>query len=421
MNSQPEFAFFMGVHWADQKHDAYVIDDHGQGHHESLAQNAASIEDWIEQKLHQANGKSIAILFENSKNGFFHSMLLRDKVVLFPVNPKQFARYRESYQNAGSKNDKSDARLLARMLRERFSTLKPLRLDDEQTRKLNVLCQNRRSLVDQRVKATVRLKSHLKASFPLLLELGLTLQVLIALLKRWPDPRQIRRANKATLSAVLREAGVRNEAKMESLIDKIRTSKLLTRDHTIHDAMAPLFKLECKIIAELSKAIAQFEELIDSEMKTHADAKLFTALPGAGKALAPRLLTAFGSERERFDSADEVAAKSGIAPVTKQSGKSHQVVRRFACSNYLRQTFHEFADCARIWCPWSKAYYQLQRSRGMKHNAAIRKLAHRWIRILFQVWKTRTEYDAGKYIQSISQKNPNIIPFLPDKSLPKTN
>jgi hypothetical protein len=244
---------------------------------------------------------------------------------------------------------------------------------------------------------------------------------MLALLTRWPHPRDLKRANPATLTKVLREAGLRNEGQCEALVSRIRNHKLLTRDNATHEAMAPLLKVECRMLRELDHGIEQFEKLIEAEMKTHQDAKLFTALPGAGKALAPRLLTAFGSNRDRFSTADEVASMSGIAPVTRQSGKSMQVVRRFACPNHLRQTFHEFANCARIWCPWSKAYYSLQRSRGMKHHAAIRKLAHRWIRILFQVWKTKTAYDPSRYLESVTRKNPLMIPFLPQpKNSPQT-
>ena len=115
---------------------------------------------------------------------------------------------------------------------------------------------------------------------------------------------------------------------------------------------------------------------------------------------------------DRFTSAQEVATFSGIAPVMKRSGKSCIVHRRYACPKYLRQTFHEFADQARRWCPWSRAYYNYQRSRGMKHHAALRKLATRWIRILFRVWQNRTAYDPAAYRRTIEQKNPAIIPFF---------
>jgi len=173
-----------------------------------------------------------------------------------------------------------------------------------------------------------------------------------------------------------------------------------------------MFKLETKLIKELNKSISQLDGMIEQAFQQHVDAHLFGSLPGAGKVLAPRLLSAFGSSRDRFANASEVASWSGIAPVTIQSGKSRVVVKRMACCKYLRQTFHEFADFARVWCPWSKAYYRLQRAGGMKHNAAVRKLAMRWIRILFRVWKDRTPYDAEKYLSVISRKNPKIKPFL---------
>ena len=48
----------------------------------------------------------------------------------------------------------------------------------------------------------------------------------------------------------------------------------------------------------------------------------------------------------------------------------------------------------------------------MKHHAALRKLAMRWIRILFRVWKNRTAYDPAAYMATIKRKNPEIVPFL---------
>ena len=98
--------------------------------------------------------------------------------------------------------------------------------------------------------------------------------------------------------------------------------------------------------------------------------------------------------------------------MTKQSGKQRHVHRRFACPKYLRQTFHEFADCARRFCPWSKARYRMLRDRGMKHHAALRKIARSWIRILFRVWKTRVPFDCDRYIANLKQRCPEIIPYL---------
>ena len=62
-----------------------------------------------------------------------------------------------------------------------------------------------------------------------------------------------------------------------------------------------------RLESELEKLFAQHPDLMES-------------LPGAGEALAPRPVTAFGSARSRYDSAQDLQKFSG-APVTEQSGK----------------------------------------------------------------------------------------------------
>ena len=81
----------------------------------------------------------------------------------------------------------------------------------------------------------------------------------------------------------------------------------------------------------------------------------------------PRLATAFGSERDRYDSAAEVQKFSGVAPVTESSGKMRWVHWRLACPKFLRQTFHEFADASRKKSLWAQAYYQQRRQHGASH------------------------------------------------------
>ncbi len=63
------------------------------------------------------------------------------------------------------------------------------------------------------------------------------------------------------------------------------------------------------------------------------------------------------------------------APVTKQSGKTRIVQKRRACPHFMKQSFHEFADHARLFSDWSGAYYPMLQARGKRHNAAVRSLA----------------------------------------------
>ncbi len=204
----------------------------------------------------------------------------------------------------------------------------------------------------------------------------------------------------------------RNEEQQNEIIERIRSAQLLTRDDAQITPSAMTVELLAKQIQQAQKTIKEFDAKIAQAMKRHPDAHLFTSLRGAGSALAPRLLCAFGSQRDRWEDAESVASFSGIAPVTRKSGKSRGVRRRFACPKFLRQTFHEFADRARQYCPWSKARYRMLRDRGMKHHAALRKIARSWIRILFRVWQTRVPFDCDRYITQLQKRCPEITPYL---------
>ena len=405
---------FIGIDWADQKHDGYVIDRDGKGSHREIPHSPEDIDSWVGEMLKLANGKPIAIMLEQSRGPLVYSLMFRENVVLYPVNPKQLARYRESFPGGG-KDDPTDARYLARMLRERITTLVAWQPDDEDTRMLAQLSRQRRKLVEGQVKLRLQLVSLLKAYFPVALELFGTIRqqpLLLSVLSRWADPRQFRRADRRLIRRVLREHCVRNEQRQDEIIDRIRSFQLLCRDEAILTPSAMAVKLLVKQIQQSYKVIREFDAKIAEVMGRHPDAHLFTTLRGAGPALAPRLLCAFGSQRDRWADADSLAAFCGIAPVTRKSGRQCVVHRRFACPKFLRQTFHEFTDKARMYCPWTKARYQMLRDRGMKHHAAIRKLARSWIRILFRVWQTRTPFDCDRYIAQLQQRCPGITPYL---------
>jgi transposase len=159
------------------------------------------------------------------------------------------------------------------------------------------------------------------------------------------------------------------------------------------------------VIATLRNNIAELDRRIGEVVATHPETSLFDSLPGAGKALVPRLIVAFGTRRERFASAAEMQRYSGIAPVTKASGNSRQVFFRRACPKFLRQTFHEFALHSIGQSEWAKAYYlHLQNDEKKGHHAAVRSLAYKWIRIIYRCWKDGKPYDEQIYLQSLSRR-----------------
>ena len=109
---------------------------------------------------------------------------------------------------------------------------------------------------------------------------------------------------------------------------------------------------------------------------------------------------------------------SGIAPVTKASGKSQIVQMRWACPKFLRQTFHEFAGSSIKYSRWAKAYFDMRKARGHRYHEILRGLAFKWQRILFHCWKTHQPYHEDHYLQRLRDTGSPIIQFLPPDPIP---
>ena len=113
----------------------------------------------------------------------------------------------------------------------------------------------------------------------------------------------------------------------------------------------------------------------------------------------PRLASSRRSVMIELDSGlpNEFSAATGIAPITTQSGKSRYVSSRWACTKFLKQTFHEFAGLSIRKSRWAKCYYDQQIVCGKSPQMACRALAFKWIRIIYRCWQTSESYDETRY------------------------
>lgn len=413
--SQTEsFAAFVGIDWADKEHAICVLSG-DQMTFEQIEHSAEAIAQWAERMHQQFDGRPVAVAIEQSRGGLFHALMQYEHLILFPINPKQAANYRKALSCSGAKSDPADADMLARFVREHHDQLREWKGDTAETRLISRLCELRRKIVETRKSVVQRLTSTLKLYFPAALDLAGPLQgpLALELLGRWPSLKELQRANPKTLQKFFRRHGRRNDEQVKEQVQQIRAIRPLTEDAAIIKPNALYVGMLVKQIEQLNESVVKFDEQIATVFAKHEDAALFRSLPGAGEALAPRLLAAMGSDRERFSEAKEVQAYCGIAPVTRRSGQACHVSMRRACPKFIRQTFHEFADHARKWSPWSKAYYGHLRDQGKRHHAAVRALAFKWIRIIFQMWKTRTPYDENRYQQQLQRRNSPLAKLIP--------
>ncbi len=159
----------------------------------------------------------------------------------------------------------------------------------------------------------------------------------------------------------------------------------------------------------LSAAVERLDREIEQCCNKLTDFKLFSALPGAGPALAPRLLAAFGEHRERFANAAAFQKYVGVAPVTERSGNKCWVHWRYCCSTFLRQSFVEWVPQTITRSYWAKAYYEAYRARGGSYQMAMRALAFKWIRVLYRCWVDRVPYDESKYLMALQRRQAPLL------------
>ncbi|MEZ4439255.1 MAG: transposase [Polyangiaceae bacterium] len=124
-------------------------------------------------------------------------------------------------------------------------------------------------------------------------------------------------------------------------IEAIKNAVLLTSDDAVIMANELLVMVLVRQLRALSQGIKDFDDVIAKLVAEHEDYHLFADLPGAGAVYAPRLLAAFGEDRQRFESARDVQCATGIAPVLERSGNSAWTHHRFRCHKFTKQTFVE--------------------------------------------------------------------------------
>ena len=339
-------------------------------------------------------------------------------VIIFPVNPTMLAKYRRAFVPSGAKDDPSDAALALDLLLRHPERLAPLKRESEDMRALRRLVQARRDLVQDRVRVTNRLTFTLKEYFPQIVEWfrDKETDVFAAFLERWPSLQAVQRARRETIVAFFHAHGVRHAGAIERRVNAIQTERPLTTDPAVIEPALAVVTTLLPQLRALSAGVARLDADIAKRCQALPDFRLFAALPGAGPVFASRLLAGFGENRQRFADAAAVQKCVGVAPVTERSGNKHWVHWRWACPTFLRQTFVEWVGQTIPRSFWAKAFYQARRARGARHQAALRALACKWIRVLHRCWVDRVAYDESRYLMALQKRQAPLLKFAAESS-----
>jgi hypothetical protein len=142
--------------------------------------------------------------------------------------------------------------------------------------------------------------------------------------------------------------------KVEEFCEQICTVRSLTTDRAVIESSMLMVEILVEQLRALGAGIERVQQQLTDLFATHPDHAIFQSFPGAGKALAPRLLTVWGSDRQPFQDAANMQCFAGPARVTVRDGKS--------------------------------------------------KWVQRWIRIMFRCWQDRALYDEVRYQQALKRR-----------------
>lgn len=389
---------FAGVDWSWSEHAVCVIDQAGAAVERATVTHSAAGLGKLVTLLHRHQVVGVAI---ERGDGPVVQALLEAGLTVFVIPSRQITALRTRYGSTGNKDDRFDAYLLADVLRTDWHRLQPLTTDTPATIGLRMLIRARHDLVVARVIAHNQLRAHLLTAFPGAVGLFHRLDSKISLrfLARFPTPRHARWLSDKRLAAWLTAARYTRPTTRTpaQLMTHLRQAPPGLPDGPATDAAEAVTVEMVALLSSLRERITALETHIERALAAHADAPVFTSLPRSGTVRAATLLAEIGDARARFPTDDALAAAAGVAPSTRASGRSRNVVFRRGCNNRLRQAVVDFADDSRHAHPWAQAVYARARARGARHPHAVRVLARAWIRVIWRCWTEHTPYDPTRH------------------------
>lgn len=343
----------------------------------------------------------IAVVMETTHGVWIHTLLERGYKV-YGVNPKMIENFRQASSAAGIKTDEIDAEVLALFIATFHQNLKPLRPDDPEIAQLRRACEIRLRLVEERTAKINELQSMLQLFYPAVIGLfgefdsNIALEFLLA----FPMQKNMRSLTPSRLRTWLVRHQYRCMNRFEVMVEILKKPVLDVPSYQ-QSANATLIRYLAGTIKSLNKEIADCDEHVNDQFEQMPESLFIKSLPGAaGKVIGPSLLACLGRNCERFSNIHEARALMGTAPITKQSGTMCLIYFRRGCWKFARRTLQLFAEISCRYCDWAREFYTNQRKSGHRHHAAVRALAHKWLKIIFAMWRTRTPYDENIFVGS---------------------
>ena len=391
---------FVGIDWSEEHNEVEIQSAHGKvlGHRQ-VAADMAGLSQFQEMVVEHSEDADEVVIGIETSGGLWVNALVGCGYRVYPINPKTSARAREGDSMAGAKSDRSDAHLLANLVRTRYRDLRPLAGDSELAQAVQVRARTHLRAVRMANRARAQLRAALAWYFPAAVELLGTEQTefrdALAVLSVAPTPELARRLSVNKLQSTLKHHGRQRylEARATQIRAKLQAPQLELSSHRVVAAHRDEVSFLVRTLLQLRSEIDQLEALMNQDFELHPDAEILRSLPGLGPTLGARVLAELGDDPTRYNNARARKNYAGTSPVTRSSGKWQVVTRRTACNRRLTDALMLGARCSLNVSPGCRQYYDQLRARGQGHNQALRMLANRLVGILHGCLRTGRLYD----------------------------
>jgi hypothetical protein len=317
--------------------------------------------------------------------------------LVYAVNPLQAARYRERHSTSGAKSDPGDAHVLAELVRLDRAHHRPVAGDSAIAEHVKVVARAHQAMVWSRQRQTNTLRSMLREYYPGALTVfgsDLAGRDALAVLALAPTPDQGARLTEHQVAAALRRAGRQRNitTRAGDIVTGLRAQQLPARPGVV-GAYATAAQALLAVITELARQTTILQGEVEAGFGRHPDVEIYLSQPGLGQILGARVLAEFGDDPHRYLNAKARKNYSGMAPITKASGKSRAVLARHARNRRLADALYQQAFAALTTSPGARTYYDTHRARGNTHHQALRTLANRLVGILHGCLRHHTPYN----------------------------
>jgi len=404
-----EAQWFAGIDWASREHRVCLVDAGGKIVGErGFAHGGAGLAElsaWL-LTITGAVPAAIAVAIEVPHGPIVETLLERGFQV-YAVNPKQLDRFRDRFTVAGAKDDRRDAHVLGDSLRTDRHCFRRLSTEDAMVVELREWSRMTEELQQERNRLANRVREQLWRYYPQALEISddLTADWFLELWAAAPTPAKAARLRESTVDRILKRHRVRRIATAE-VLSLLRQKPLTVAPGTAEAASAHIravaqrltlvdrqIKQAHRRLDELFLRMAENEgESAGGQSCEQRDVTILRSLPGVGRIVLGTLL-AEASEPLRRRDYHALRPLSGVAPVTKRSGKRCIVIMRQACHMRLRRAVYHWARVAIQHDPLSRHRYTELRKRGHTHGRALRSVADRLLAVACAMLTHRTLFD----------------------------